>query len=118
MKKLFVTISILSISLSSLVSFSQNEKPKTITVSFKNNSLLPHKYSFITYAPNEKSNGTFADFLMPYGTKELKVVEGTKIYLANQKQVDIVMSGNPLSGKPFYIAKAEDNGKTINLKAE
>ena len=41
---------------------------------------------------------------------------GTKIYLANSQQVNVVMSGNKLTGKPFYVAKAEDANKTIELR--
>jgi hypothetical protein len=96
---------------------SENDE-KRMTVTFKNNSLLVRKYSFITYAPNETGNGTTVDFMLPYATKEFKVVPGTKFYLASQKEVRVVMSGNKLIGVPFYIAKAEDNGKTIKLRKD
>ena len=98
------------------LSFAQDKKEKTITFKFKNNSILPHKYTFITYAPNSKGNGTVGDMFIPFGTKEFKVKVGTKIYLADRKEVRVVMSGNQLTGEPFYVAKLEDDGKVINLR--
>ncbi|AEI49861.1 hypothetical protein [Runella slithyformis] len=120
MKKQTFIIALIIVSLGFTSSLLAQEKlgnnPKTITVTFKNNSLLVRKYSFITYAPNETGNGTTADFMLPYATKEFKVVPGTKFYLASQKEVRVVMSGNRLAGAPFYIAKIEDDGKTVNLR--
>lgn len=97
-------------------SFAQEQSDKIVTFKFKNNSLLPRKYTFITYAPNSTGNGTFGDMLVPNGTKEFKVLVGTKIYLADRKQVNTVMSGNQLSDEPFYVVKSEDDGKVINLR--
>lgn len=94
----------------------QDKGEKIITFKFKNNSVLPRKYTFITYAPNSKQNGTVGDFIIPNGTKEFKVIVGTKIYLADRKEVKIVMGGNQLYGEPFYVAKLEDDGKVINLR--
>ncbi len=117
MKKSISIIAILVIFLTSFnASFAQNNEEKFITFKFKNNSILPHKYTFITYAPNETGNGTVGDMLIPFGTKEFKVKIGTKIYLADRKEVKVVMSGNPLTGEPFYVAKLEDDGKVINLR--
>lgn len=114
------SISIIAILVIFFTSFSavlaQDKAEKTVTFKFKNNSILPHKYTFITYAPNSKENGTFGDILTPNGTKEFKILVGTKIYLANRKEVNTVMSGNQLVGEPFYIVKLEDNGKVINLR--
>ncbi len=115
MKKQLLTLALI-ISLGVCSSVFAQDKPKSITVTFKNNSLLIRKYSFITYAPNETGNGTTADYMLPYTTKEFKVVPGTKFYLASQKEVRVVMGGNKLNGMPFYVAKIEDNGKTINLR--
>jgi hypothetical protein len=105
------------------VSILAQEKPaqnqtETVTVTFKNNSLLPRKYTFVTYAPGSDENGTYGDMMAPGGTKEFKVVAGTTFYLADNQQKDIVMSGKKLSGKPFYTAVMKDNGKTINLRKD
>ena len=117
MKKQISIIAILVIFITSFSSvFAQDKSEKTVTFKFKNNSILPHKYTFITYAPNSKGNGTVGDMFIPFGTKEFKVLVGTKIYLANRKEVKVVMSGTPLTGEPFYVAKLEDNGKVINLR--
>lgn len=117
MKKSISIIAILVIFFASFNAvFAQDKSEKTITFKFKNNSILPHKYTFITYAPNETGNGTVGDMFVPFGTKEFKVLVGTKIYLADSKQVRVVMGGSSLTGKPFYIAKLEDDGKVINLR--
>jgi hypothetical protein len=117
MKKQISIITILVIFFTSFnASFAQDKGEKTVTFKFKNNSILPHKYTFITYAPNSKDNGTVGDVFIPNGKKEFKVLVGTKIYLADRKEVKVVMAGNQLSGEPFYIVKLEDDGKVINLR--
>ena len=117
MKKQSTIIVILVIFFTSFSAiYAQDKKEKTVTFKFKNNSILPHKYTFITYAPNSKENGTVGDIFIPNGTKEFKVVVGTKIYLANRKEVKIVMGGNQLAGEPFYVVKLEDDGKVLNLR--
>jgi hypothetical protein len=117
MKKQISIIAILVIFFTSFPSvLAQDKSDKTVTFKFKNNSILPRKYTFITYAPNSKENGTTGDYIIPNGTKEFKVLVGTKIYLAERKEVKIVMSGTPLTGEPFYIAKLEDDGEVINLR--
>ena len=117
MKKQSIILAILVIFFTSFNAvYAQDRKEKTVTFKFKNNSILPHKYTFITYAPNSKENGTVGDIFTPNGTKEFKVVVGTKIYLANRKEVNVVMSGNQLTGEPFYVVKLEDDGKVINLR--
>ena len=88
MKKQTTIIFTIGIFLASFTAgFAQDKIEKTITFKFKNNSILPHKYTFITYAPNQKGNGTFGDVFVPFGTKEFNVKIGTKIYLAKRKQV-------------------------------
>ena len=57
MKKQLTIIAILVIFFTSFNAvYSQDKKEKTVTFKFKNNSILPHKYTFITYAPNSKEN--------------------------------------------------------------
>ena len=117
MKKSISIIVILLIFFTSFNSvFAQDKGEKIVTIKFKNNSMLPRKYTFITYAPNSKDNGTTGDYIIPNGTREFKILVSTKIYLANRKQVDLVMGGNQLTGEPFYVAKLEDDGKIINLR--
>jgi hypothetical protein len=117
MKKSISVIAMLLIFFTSFNSvFAQDKEAKIITFKFKNNSIFPHKYTFITYAPNSKNNGTTGDIVIPFGTKEFKVKVGTRIYLAERKEVKIVMAGTPLTGEPFYVARLEDDGKIINLR--
>lgn len=87
-------------------------------VSFKlrNNSILPSKVSVISYRPDESGNGTNAFVMMPYGIRTYRFPVGTKIYLANQKQVNTVMSGARISDQPpFLLIKKQDNKKTFNI---
>lgn len=97
--------------------FSQEKKQAstTVEITFYNNSILPHKFSFISYAPDEKGNGTNQMVLSPYGKTKLSFKPGTKLYLADSKEIDIVMSGNSLQGKPFMVIAKQDDGKTIEL---
>lgn len=86
------------------------------TIRFRNNSLMPHKISLITYRPDETGNGTQIMMLMPMGNTKQKLPIGTKVYVADDKQVDLVMSGQRIDGsKPFLVVKKEDDGKTINI---
>lgn len=87
-------------------------------VSFKlrNNSLLPKKVAFVTYEPGQTGNGTNIFMMGPYGTSRRRLPVGTKVYLANSEQVDVVMAGKRLdSGKPFLTVTKEIDGKTFNI---
>ncbi|SOD79242.1 hypothetical protein [Spirosoma fluviale] len=88
----------------------------TVTVRFRNNSLLPHKVMLITYKPDEAGNGTQGIMLLPYSNTTQTLPVGTKVYFADSEQVDIVMSGKRIDeGKPFLTVRKEDNGKTVNI---
>jgi hypothetical protein len=87
-------------------------------VSFKlrNNSLMPRKVAFITYEPGQTGNGTNIFMMGPYGTSKRRLPVGTKVYLADNAQVDVVMSGKRLDGgKPFLTVTKEIDGKTVNI---
>jgi len=88
-----------------------------ISFQLKNNSLMPTKVTIISYRQDVKGNGTTGYFLGPYGSKTYRFPEGTKIYIANNEQVNTVMSGAKISDQlPFLIVKKEDDGKSFNLK--
>ena len=92
---------------------------KKVTITFKNNSLLPRKYTFVTYWTNDRSNNaTEGVVLAPYATKTITDVVGTELFIANTSQINSVMSGKKIEGKAFWVFKAEDNGKTINLRKD
>lgn len=81
-----------------------------------NTSLLPRKVTLVSYAPGETGNGTYGFMMGMKGNKSVYFPVGTKLYIANSDQVDVVMSGKRIdSGKPFMIVKKEDAGKVIDL---
>ena len=96
-----------------------NLSAKAVLVSFslKNSSLIPKKVTLISYRPDEMGNGTNGFMVGSFGTKSFSFPEGTKLYLANNKQVNTVMSGAKISDqKPFLIVKTnmKANHSTFN----
>lgn len=87
-------------------------------VSFRlhNTSLLPRKVSLISYAPGESGNGTQLFTMLPKASRTLSFPVGTRLFLANSDQVDIVMSGKRIdSGKPFLTVQQGDAGKAFDI---
>ena len=96
----------------------ENSKDYNALIPFRlrNNSLLPHTYTVIGYNPGGVGNWTEGLVLLPGASHRYRCPVGTKIYLADKKQVDIVMSGGNLrSDKPFLTVKASDAGKSFGL---
>jgi hypothetical protein len=94
-------------------------KPMTGLVSFRlhNTSLRPRKVSLISYAPGESGNGTQVFTMLPKGSRTFSFPEGTRLYLANSDQVDIVMSGKRIDGgKPFLTVQKTDSGKAFDIE--
>ncbi|PSR53460.1 hypothetical protein AHMF7605_07935 [Adhaeribacter arboris] len=92
----------------------QQKEPALVQFKLKNASLLPKRITIISYQPGDPGNGTESVTVAPKSEKEVKFKEGTKIYLANSKQVDAVMSGKRIdSDKPFLIVQKNNGGKTI-----
>ena len=101
----------------SQISNSLENEPPLISFKIKNSSLLPTKITVISYRPDQTGNGTSGYFMPPYVTKSLKFPVGTKIYIANSKQVNTVMSGAKISDQPpFLLVKQTDAGKSFDLK--
>lgn len=94
---------------------SKVEKIPTVKVRFRNNSIVFRHVTIITYFPAQEGNSTEGVLLAPYTGKTKTYEVGTKIYFANSKQVDTVMSGKKLEGVPFMVIKAEDEGKIFNI---
>lgn len=116
MKKsiLLTAICIMAISLSL---FAQEPNNQTVKVIFKNGTWYPKKYSFISYSPGETGNGTQAYWLFPGLSKTITYKVGTKVYLADQLQVNVVMSGKRIDNEiPFMVVKESDNDKVVSLK--
>ena len=87
-------------------------------VSFRlhNTSLLPKKVTLISYAPGESGNGTNGFMLAPRSNRTFTFPVGTRLYLANSDQVDMVMSGKRIdSGKPFLTVRQSDAGKAFDI---
>ncbi len=94
----------------------QTTNDSQISFKIKNASILPKKLTVVSYEPGQKGNGTQGFFLMPTMGRTFKFKEGTKIYLATQKQVRIVMGGKRIDDdKPFLIVKKEDEGKVFKF---
>jgi hypothetical protein len=89
---------------------------QTVSVKFKNNSILFSNVKLIAYQPGIPGNSTEGLLLRPLETIQRKFQIGTRIYFANSVQVDTVMSGNPLRGKPFLQITKDDAGKTFDIK--
>ncbi|GAB4024539.1 hypothetical protein [Spirosoma gilvum] len=86
-----------------------------LLVRFRNNSLLPHKVAIITYKPGETGNGTQIVTIGPYASIKQQLPVGTRVYFADDSQVNLVMSGQPLTGKPSRVVSKDDNRKTFNI---
>jgi hypothetical protein len=94
----------------------QQKNEDKVKFNLKNNSWLPKKYTLISYEPGNTGNGTIGFYLFPGFSKSFTFMPGTKIYLADQKQVGVVMSGSRIDeGPPFRIITKEDNKKTFAL---
>jgi hypothetical protein len=93
------------------------KEDRKITVRLRNSSLLPRKITLISYEPGTIGNGTTGCMLAPKGTKAFRFPIGTKLYIADSEQVDVVMSGKRIdNGKAFLVVKAEDAGQSFDVK--
>ena len=93
----------------------QDTQKKEITVKFQNNSIIFRKVTLVSYYPSGSGNSTEGMVLAPYFSVSKTFEEGTKIYFASNKQIDVVMSGKKIEDKPFLIIKLEDAGKTFKI---
>ncbi len=110
---------IVFLALLSVGAFAQEKPTQKVSITFKNNSLLPRKYTFVTYWTKDRNNNaTEGVVLAPYATKTITDVVGTELFLANSTQINTVMSGKKIENKAFWVFKSEDNGKTINLRKD
>lgn len=110
-KQFFISV----IFFAGLINVHAQENGKKVTLTFVNNSILPKKYTFVSYRPGTDGNATEGKLLAPYGKKTFTDLVGTQIYIASEKEISIVMSGKRIMSKPFWVIKPSDNNKTINL---
>jgi len=113
-RKIFAITAFIFIALVSTAQ-AQAEKIENVKVRFRNNSIVFRKVTIITYFPIKTGNSTTGMVLAPYFSTAKEYMVGTKIYFADRKQIDTVMGGNRLEGKPFLVIKAEDEGKTFDI---
>ena len=115
MKKFTFLMAVLLLSLNTLLA--GNPQNENVKIYLRNNSLFPKKIALISYTPGIQGNGTRIFVLMPLCRKMYEFKTGTKLYLANNKQVDIVMSGRSLLDQPeFLLVKESDAGKSFVVK--
>jgi hypothetical protein len=87
-----------------------------VTVRLRNPSLIPRKVAIISYEPGETGNSTQIQVLAPKMSYRLSYPVGTKVYLADNEQVNTVMSGKRIdSDKPFLVVKEGDKGRTFDI---
>lgn len=86
-----------------------------VKISFLNNSSLPRGFTLVSYTPGENLNETNGFRLAPYKSVTKRYPVGTAIYVASKEEVDVVMSGARLEGKPFITVNANDEGRTVKL---
>jgi hypothetical protein len=94
----------------------QTTQNNPVSFKIKNASILPRKLSVISYEPGNTGNGTQGYYLMPGTSRNFTFREGARIYIANQKQVRIVMGGKRIDkDEPFLVVKKEDEGKVFKF---
>ncbi len=89
--------------------------PKQVRFSLRNNSWWFRKVAIITYEPNQEGNNTVVFLAGPGMSRRFVLPEGTRLYNASNKQVDVVMSGKALNDKPLLVVQRRDEGKIISL---
>jgi hypothetical protein len=110
-----ILFSIFSLFISISVAAQQKDEGE-IKFKLKNSSWLPKRYTVISYEPGQPGNGTNGFYLFPGFSKSFTFKAGTRIYVADQKQVGVVMSGARIDNDPpFRLITREDNNKTFAL---
>ncbi len=92
-------------------------KTAGIIVRLRNAGVSPRKVALISYEPGEPGNSTNIFTMAPLvGIKTVRYPVGTKLYIADDKQVNVVMSGKRIdNSKPFLTVQVSDAGKTFTL---
>lgn len=102
----------------SKVKSSTLQRPQLITLNFVNTNTSSQQFTLISYAPGESGNETNGFSLAPNEKKEKQYVVGTKVYLADKQQIDLVMGGKMLQGKPLLTVQASDEGRKVLLSGK
>lgn len=91
----------------------KSDSQREISVRFRNNSFWFRKVAVISYWPGETGNGTEVVWVVPFGVFRRRFPIGTRVYLADDAQVQTVMSGRRLTGPPRLTVAADDEGLTF-----
>ena len=94
-----------------------NSRKSTVSIRLHNAGILPRKVALISYEPGEPGNSTNIFTMAPLvGINSFRFPVGTKLYIADNEQVNTVMSGKRIdNGTPFLTVKASDAGKSFDL---
>jgi hypothetical protein len=104
----------LALLFSASISYSQTNE--TVSFKLKNRAFWFKKVVLISYTPDEAGNGTRVFWMLPKDSKAFRFEAGTKLYLANQRQVGIVMSGDRIDNeKPFLVVTRDIARKSVKL---
>ncbi|MEZ0611292.1 hypothetical protein ACAW74_22465 [Fibrella sp. WM1] len=88
-----------------------------VPIRLRNSGLLPKRVALISYEPGERGNGTTILTLLPRMSKAFTFPIGTRLYLADDAQVNTVMSGRSIdNGKPFHVVTLGDASGTVDLR--
>ena len=91
------------------------QTPEKIHLKLKNNGLLPREFRFLERHPTDKFPNVFTAYILPGQSYTVKLKVGTSLALVTQAEINAVMRGNEVPGKPLLVVKADDNGKIFKL---
>jgi archaellum component FlaF (FlaF/FlaG flagellin family) len=110
--------SIITIAL--FISFVANAFAQTsqkVTITLKNNGLVPRHFKFLEKRPGVPFN-VFTEYLLPGQRYKVELNVGTSLSLVNQEEINASMRGLDVTGKPLLTIKADDEGRTVDLVAD
>ncbi|WP_139361685.1 hypothetical protein [Spirosoma sp. 209] len=104
---------LLMLSLSGGVTRSQTAS--VVTLSFKNNGLLPREFRFLERHTANKYPNVFTAYLLPGQLHTVRLRVGTTLSLVTQAEINATMQGQVVPGKPLLVVQPDDAGKTVKL---
>jgi len=91
-------------------------EPLSVPFYLKNNSLLPKRITFIIYQPQQEGNNTIVKWFLPFQRVKFNLPVESKIYVATDSQVDVVMQGRRIdSDQPFMRVDEKISNATLPL---
>lgn len=95
-----------------------NNKPTDtgkIHLRFRNNSIWPGKFALKIKSRGDNKYGVLTFSLFSYGKYSDKFEAGTRIYLINSEDQQMLMSGKEAEGKLLIEVKTTDHEKIVEL---